>query len=145
MRMALEQAEQARRLGEVPVGCVVVKDGQIIGRGYNRRETDRTVLGHAELMAIRQAEQALGEMLDTGADMLKNSDRRAYYGVGAPTPMPFENDVVKSSAVTGHILRGYALMGLGRRGEAQSEIDAAAKISPEDFRIYAFEQILGTF
>ena len=69
MRMALEQAEQARQLGEVPVGCVVVKDGQIIGRGYNRRETDRTVLGHAELMAIRQAEQALGDWRLTGCTL----------------------------------------------------------------------------
>lgn len=69
MRMALEQAEQARRLGEVPVGCVIVKDGQVIGRGYNRRETDRTVLGHAELMAIRQAEQALGDWRLTGCTL----------------------------------------------------------------------------
>ena len=69
MRMALEQAEQARRLGEVPVGCVVVKDGQIIGRGYNRRETERTVLGHAELMAIRQAEQVLGDWRLTGCTL----------------------------------------------------------------------------
>ena len=69
MRMALEQAEQARRLGEVPGGCVVVKDGQVIGRGYNRRETERTVLGHAELMAIRQAEQALGDWRLTGCTL----------------------------------------------------------------------------
>ncbi|MDO4372130.1 MAG: nucleoside deaminase [Clostridia bacterium] len=69
MRMALEQAEQARQLGEVPVGCIVVKDGQVIGRGYNRRETDRTVLGHAELMAIRQAEQALGDWRLTGCTL----------------------------------------------------------------------------
>ena len=69
MRMALEQAEQARRLGEVPVGCVIVKDGQVIGRGYNRRETERTVLGHAELMAIRQAEQALGDWRLTGCTL----------------------------------------------------------------------------
>lgn len=69
MRMALEQAEQARRLDEVPVGCVIVKDGQVIGRGYNRRETERTVLGHAELMAIRQAEQALGDWRLTGCTL----------------------------------------------------------------------------
>lgn len=94
MRMALEQAEQARRLGEVPVGCVIVKDGQIIGRGYNRRETDRTVLGHAELMAIRQAEQALGDWRLTGCTLyvtlepcpmcagaiLNARIRRVYYG-----------------------------------------------------------------
>ncbi len=69
MRMALEQAEQARQLGEVPVGCVIVKDGQVIGRGYNRRETERTVLGHAELMAIRQAEQTLGDWRLTGCTL----------------------------------------------------------------------------
>ena len=97
------------------------------------------------LMCFSEAEQVLNEMLDAGADMLENSDRRAYYGVGAPTPMPFEDDIVKSNIVTGHILQGFALLGLGRRGEAQAEIDAAAKLSPEDFRLYAFEQIRDTF
>ena len=72
MRMALEQAEQARRLGEVPVGCVIVKDGQVIGRGYNRRETDRTVLGHAELMAIRQAEQTI-VLMDSSKTGIKST------------------------------------------------------------------------
>ena len=61
MGLALEQAEKARALGEVPVGCVIVRDGVVIGEGYNRREIDKTVLGHAELMAMRQAEQAVGD------------------------------------------------------------------------------------
>ena len=61
MGLALEQAEKARVLGEVPVGCVIVKDGKVIGVGYNRREIDKTVLGHAELMAMKQAEQAIGD------------------------------------------------------------------------------------
>ncbi|MBR5537426.1 MAG: nucleoside deaminase [Clostridia bacterium] len=61
MGLALEQAEKARALGEVPVGCVIVKDGAVIGEGYNRRETDKTVLGHAELMAMKQAEAAIGD------------------------------------------------------------------------------------
>ena len=61
MDLALAQARKAAALGEVPVGCVIVRDGAVIGEGYNRRETDRTVLGHAELMAIRQAEQAVGD------------------------------------------------------------------------------------
>lgn len=69
MRLALEQAQLARALGEVPVGCVIVKDGQVIGRGYNRRETDKTVLGHAELMAMKQAEQALGDWRLTGCTL----------------------------------------------------------------------------
>jgi len=61
MGLALAQAEKARMLGEVPVGCVIVRDGVVIGEGYNRRETDKTVLGHAELMAMKQAEQTLGD------------------------------------------------------------------------------------
>ena len=61
MGLALEQAEKARALGEVPVGCVIVREGVVIGEGYNRRETDKTVLGHAELMAMTQAEQTIGD------------------------------------------------------------------------------------
>lgn len=67
--LALEQAEKARALGEVPVGCVIVKDGAVIGEGYNRRETDKTVLGHAELMAMKQAEQALGDWRLSGCTL----------------------------------------------------------------------------
>ena len=61
MGLALEQAEKARALGEVRVGCVNVREGVVIGEGYNRRETDKTVLGHAELMAMKQAEQTIGD------------------------------------------------------------------------------------
>ena len=60
MRAALELAAQAAAEGEVPVGCVVVgPDGQIIGRGRNRREEERSVTGHAEIEAMLQAEKAL--------------------------------------------------------------------------------------
>ena len=61
MSRALELAKTALSLGEVPVGCVIVwEDGAIVGEGYNRRETDGDALGHAELMAIRQANRTLG-------------------------------------------------------------------------------------
>ena len=69
MGLVLAQAEKARALGEVPVGCVIVKDGAVIGEGYNRRETDKTVLGHAELMAMKQAEQVLGDWRLTGCTL----------------------------------------------------------------------------
>lgn len=59
MRCALELAEYAAALGEVPVGAVVVKDGQIIGRGYNQREALCSPLAHAEIIAIREASQSL--------------------------------------------------------------------------------------
>ena len=60
MQEALELARQAGLDGEVPVGCVIVCDGKIVGRGRNRRETDKTALGHAEIEAISQACKTLG-------------------------------------------------------------------------------------
>ncbi len=60
MDAALALAKEAAAEGEVPVGCVIVRDGQIVGRGRNRRETERTALGHAEIEAIGQACQNLG-------------------------------------------------------------------------------------
>ncbi len=60
MDEALELAKQAAAEGEVPVGCVIVRGGQIVGRGRNRRETEKTALGHAEIEAIAQACETLG-------------------------------------------------------------------------------------
>ena len=61
MKEALRQAKKAEKLGEVPIGCVIVKDGKIIARGYNRRNTDKNTLAHAELQAIRKASKAVGD------------------------------------------------------------------------------------
>ena len=66
MAEALKLAQIAASLGEVPVGAVAVKDGQIIGRGYNRREIDRDPFSHAEFNAMREAAQALGAWRLTG-------------------------------------------------------------------------------
>ena len=55
MRMALELAREAAAAGDVPVGCVIVRDGQVIGRGRNRREERGDATAHAELEAIREA------------------------------------------------------------------------------------------
>ena len=60
MLQALALARQAMDEGEVPVGCVVVRDGEIVGRGRNRRERAKTALGHAEIEAIAQACETLG-------------------------------------------------------------------------------------
>lgn len=61
MREALRQAKKAYRLEEVPIGCVIVHEGKIIARGYNRRNTDKSTLSHAELNAIRKAAKKLGD------------------------------------------------------------------------------------
>ena len=55
MKEAIRQARKAEALGDVPIGCVIVRDGRIIARGYNRRNKDKTVLAHAELLAMRKA------------------------------------------------------------------------------------------
>lgn len=60
MRQALDLARQAAACGEVPVGCVIVKDGRVIGRGRNRREERQAAWSHAEMEAMAQANRALG-------------------------------------------------------------------------------------
>ncbi|WP_325200142.1 nucleoside deaminase [Oscillibacter sp.] len=60
MRQALTLAQEAAAAGEVPVGCVVVREGVVVGRGRNRREEKRAAASHAEMEAIAQANEALG-------------------------------------------------------------------------------------
>jgi tRNA(adenine34) deaminase len=66
MAQALELAAEAARMGEVPVGAIAVKDGQIVGRGYNRREIDRDPFSHAEFNAMREAAKSIGAWRLTG-------------------------------------------------------------------------------
>lgn len=61
MREALRQAKKAYTLGEVPIGCVIVHEGKIIGRGYNRRNTDKNTLAHAEITAVKRASKVIGD------------------------------------------------------------------------------------
>ncbi len=61
MKEALKQAKKAAALGEVPIGCVIVHEGIIIGRGYNRRNTDKNTLAHAEITAINKASKKIGD------------------------------------------------------------------------------------
>ncbi len=61
MRAALTQAKKAAAIDEVPIGCVIVHDGRIIGRGYNRRNKDKNTLSHAEMTAIRKASKVMGD------------------------------------------------------------------------------------
>ena len=61
MREAIKQAKKAYALDETPIGCVIVDDGKIIGRGYYRRNTDKSPLAHAEITAIKKASRKLGD------------------------------------------------------------------------------------
>lgn len=69
MKEALRQAKKAYLLEEVPIGCVIVCQGKIIARGYNRRNTDKNTLSHAELTAIRRAAKKLGDWRLEGCTM----------------------------------------------------------------------------
>lgn len=60
MKEAIRQARKAAKIDEVPIGCVIVYEDKIIARGYNRRNTDKNTLAHAELSAIRKASKKLG-------------------------------------------------------------------------------------
>lgn len=69
MKEALKQAKKAAKLGEVPIGCVIVCNDTIIARGYNKRNTKKTTLAHAEIIAIDRASKKLGDWRLEGCTM----------------------------------------------------------------------------
>ncbi|EOS73073.1 hypothetical protein C817_05243 [Dorea sp. 5-2] len=69
MKEAIRQAKKAYGIGEVPIGCVIVYEDKIIGRGYNRRTIDKNTLAHAELAAIRKASRKMGDWRLEGCTM----------------------------------------------------------------------------
>ena len=98
MDMALDEARKAQAAGEVPVGCVIVRDGAVIASAGNRTLTDRDPTAHAEIVAIRAAAQQLGSERLTGCDLYVTLEpcamcaaaisfariRRLYYGAADP-------------------------------------------------------------
>ena len=69
MKQAIRQAKKAYAIGETPIGCVIVYQDKIIGRGYNRRTIDKTPLAHAQLTAIRKASRKMGDWRLEGCTM----------------------------------------------------------------------------
>lgn len=69
MKEAIRQAKKAYRLWEVPIGCVIVYEDKIIARGYNRRNTDKNTLAHAEMTAIKRASKVMGDWRLEGCTM----------------------------------------------------------------------------
>lgn len=61
MKEAIRQAKKAYAIGEVPIGCVIVYEDKIIGRGYNRRTTDKNTIAHAEMIAIKKASKKMDD------------------------------------------------------------------------------------
>ena len=69
MEIALEEAKKAYLSGEVPIGAVIVKDGEIIAKAHNLKETLKSSIAHAEILAIQEASKRIGDWRLTGAEM----------------------------------------------------------------------------
>jgi tRNA(adenine34) deaminase len=114
--LALEQARAAAACGEVPVGCVIVRDGQVIARAGNRTLAERDPTAHAELVAIRAAAAALGSERLEDCDLYVTLEpcvmcagavsfariRRLYYGAADPKGGAVESGVLFFSSPTCH-------------------------------------------
>ena len=116
MDLALDEARAAQAAGEVPVGCVVVRDNAVIAKASNRTITDRDPTAHAELLAIRAAAAALGSERLSDCDLYVTLEpcamcaaamsfariRRLYYGAADPKGGAVENGVQFFAAPTCH-------------------------------------------
>jgi tRNA(adenine34) deaminase len=116
MEMALEEARAAGERGEVPVGCVLVRGGEIIARAGNRTVADRDPTAHAEMIAIRDAAHALGSERLEDCDVYVTLEpcamcagalsfariRRLYYGAADPKGGAIENGVKFFASPTCH-------------------------------------------
>ncbi len=116
MDLALAQARAAEAAGEVPIGCVVVKDGEVVAEGQNRTITDHDPTAHAEVVALRAAGARLGSERLTGCDVYVTLEpcamcagaisfariRRLYYGAADPKGGAVESGVRFFAAPTCH-------------------------------------------
>ncbi len=116
MDMALDEARKAEAAGEVPVGCVIVRDGAVIASAGNRTLTDRDPTAHAELIALREAARAIGSERLTDCDLYVTLEpctmcaaaisfariRRLYYGAADPKGGAVESGVRFFSQPTCH-------------------------------------------
>ncbi len=89
----------------------------------------------------QEAKDVLEEMLAEARKLIENKDRRPYYGVGSPSPMPFEGDIEKRNLFSGNLLGAFALYGLGRYGEAEQYIRRAEALEPNDFTVSAYRRV----
>jgi len=116
MDLALEQAENAEKSGEVPIGCVIVRDNAVIARAGNRTLTDRDPTAHAEILALREAARLTGSERLTDCDLYVTLEpctmcagaisfarvRRLYYGAADPKGGAVESGVRFFASPTCH-------------------------------------------
>ncbi|CAL8968056.1 tRNA-specific adenosine deaminase [Rhodoplanes serenus] len=132
MDMALAEARAAEAAGEVPIGCVIVRDGAVVARGGNRTLRDRDPTAHAEMVAIRAATAALGSERLPGCDLYVTLEpcpmcaaaisfarlRRLYYGAADPKGGAVESGVRLYGSPTCHH-RPEVYAGIGETAAAE--------------------------
>ncbi len=132
------------------LGLLMEKQGKDAKECYQEAAVYKAAVSELSLfraLALRklnkfaEARGVLEEMLETAENFIANCDRRTYYGVGSPSPLPFEDDIVKNNLLSGYTLKAFALLGLGMFNEAEKYIAMAKEIQKYEFPIYAFEQI----
>jgi tRNA(adenine34) deaminase len=140
MNLALKAAETARQVGEVPIGCVIVRDGEIIASAGNRTLTDRDPTAHAEILAIRAAADKTGSERLTDCDLYVTLEpctmcaaaisfariRRLYYGATDPKGGAVDSGVrFYASPTCHHVPEVYSAVG---ESEAAAMLKAFFKV-----------------
>lgn len=132
------------------LGALYEKQGKDAAKYYEEAAVYKAAVSEISLfraLALRkrdrfsEARAVLEEMLRVAENQIENCDRRTYYGVGSPSPLPFEDDIVKNNLLSGYVLKAYALLGLGKFNEAEKFMDMAKGIQKYEFSIHAFDQI----
>jgi tetratricopeptide (TPR) repeat protein len=97
-------------------------------------------LALAKLGRSDDAQAVLQAMITTGEQWLADCDVWPYFGVGAPTPMPFDGDIIKTKTIAGSLLKGFGLLGQGRLDEAEQAVAEARRRSPYHYQLFLFDQ-----
>ena len=92
---------------------------------------------------VTEAKRVLDEMISVADNKLINRDMRTYYGVGSPSPMPFEYDILKQNTCEGSILKAFGLLGYGKTEEAEEIVKAVRECDPYNFDLFIFDEVKG--
>ena len=123
---------------------------QEAARAFEEASLDRSGISEVSLfrgLALmkrnngNEAQSVLKDMIIRADEILANKDEYLYFGVGAPTPMPFEQDIRKRNTVDGLLLKGYALYGLGQRNQSKAAMEEVEGLDPENFLLYVYRQL----
>ena len=94
-------------------------------------------------MALFKLGDDVDEMISVAENKLANRDMRTYYGVGSPSPMPFEYDIIKQNTCEGSMLKAFGLLGCGKKDEAEEIVKAVRECDPYNFDLFIFDGVKG--